>query len=267
MGTWQPPIPAGAFWTEDALKIGPALSLLGYCYDKVDRHGHVALNLHEAASDMGIQYPTIKRWWNLLKHTNYIAKYHERGRAGMDVWMSINWLDWRYAIGTETGSKMSPINGTGYINGIKNDPENQATGQKRDRNGIKNDPDTPMYKVLISTDQAESHGGSEDQDRTRRTHPPAVAILFDIFPEAAISEAQSDDLCAIDNLALWREVLTTWKTNGYRPRLGNLLDRYTKELAFVTPAKGYKNGNRPVRQDTGQDPERAQWRTELADEL
>lgn len=109
MGTWQPPIPAGAFWTEDALKIGPALSLLGYCYDKVDRHGHVALNLHEAASDMGIQYPTIKRWWNLLKHTNYIAKYHERGRAGMDVWMSKNWLDWRYAIGTETGSKMIPI--------------------------------------------------------------------------------------------------------------------------------------------------------------
>jgi phage replication O-like protein O len=38
--------------------------------------------------------------------------------------------------------------------------------------------------------------------------------------------------------------------------------------AFLQSKNGYRNGSsRPIRQDTGQNPERAQWRTELTDEL
>lgn len=243
---WHPPIPFGALYTIDALKIGPAISLLGYCYDKVGRNGQLQLNLRIAAGDMGVPYPTVKRWWEMLKQTEYIETHEERGRAGMDVQMSDAWLDWW----RETGSEVIPNNNNQYRNGITSDPVSTETGQKRDRNGIKNDPDRSMYKVLIDSDQAEYQGVSEDRDRTARTHPPAIALLFEVFPHAEVSAEQTDDICStVIDLALWREVLTTWRANGYKPRVGNLLDRYRKA------AKEHRNGSH-IRQSTGSNPER-----------
>lgn len=230
---WHPPVPFGAFYSKEALQLGPALSLLGYCYDKVQKEsgGWFRLNLHTAAGDMEVPYPTVKRWWESLRKTTYIADYIERGRSGMDVLMSGDWLDWWR---DETRSKMIP-------NG-------RETGQKRDRNGteIASEmiPNTNAYKVPNNTDQT---GGSEDRDGTAHTHPPAVALFFEIFPDATISQEQGDDVCStVGNLAFWRRKLLTWRTNGYKPRIGNLLDSYRKDLEKEERSGTRQNGQRPI---------------------
>jgi hypothetical protein len=228
---WHPPIPFGAFYTEDALQLGPALSLLGYCYDKVGRDGALRLNLRQAAGEMGVPYPTVKRWWELLKATDYIASYQDHRRGGLAVQMADTLLDWWRE--------------ERYEKSIKNDTpdENieQISNKYRSEKGSKMILKKTAYKVLSNTDQAESHGGGEDRDRTAQIPPPAIALLFAIFDSAEISVEQTDDLCStVTDLALWREVLTTWRTNGYKPRIGNLLDRYRKEIG-----KENRNGTHP----------------------
>jgi hypothetical protein len=52
MGTWQPPIPAGALYSKAARQLGPAIALLGYCYDLIQRDGTLELRLKDAAGDM-----------------------------------------------------------------------------------------------------------------------------------------------------------------------------------------------------------------------
>lgn len=224
MKRWQPPIPKGAFVEAQAL--GAGLVLLGYCYDIVKAGGLIEVNLHELYPVLGTSYASIRRWWGMMQKMGIIERAEERGRSGVRAYFSQEWIDWRQP---ETRSPIS----------AKQETSSPVSANKDEmRSEMRSESSSPVsakgsaYKVLNNTDQAESHGGSEDQDRTRRTHPPAVALLFEIFPEATISREQGDDVCStVTDLALWREVLVTWKANGYKPRIGNLLDRYLKDSA------------------------------------
>lgn len=238
---WHPPIPFGAFYSEDAIKLGPALALLGYCYDKVDQQtSMLRLNLHTAAGDMSVPYPTIKRWWELLRRTCYITAYKERGRAGMDVQMSDDWLDW-WREDRETGSKA-----------ISNSRE---TGQKRDRNGTETAsemiPNNSAYKVPMISDQA---GGGKDQDRTAHSPPhPAVLAYRTAFSHIRLTQKQEAIISAlvgerVEHLECWREVIqdyelsTIWKPEN----IGNMRSRFEKKLKERESQKDNRNGQRPV---------------------
>lgn len=222
---WHPPIPFGALYSEDAIKLGPALPLLGYCYDKVNRDDRMLrLNLHTAAGDMGVPYPTVKRWWEALRQTSYIEHYKERGRAGLDIQMSDEWLDW-WREDQETRSRMIP-------NG-------KETGQKRDRNGTETVsemiPNGSAYKVLMIQDQA---GGEEDRDRTAQTPPhPAVVAYRTAFPHIRLSQKQEVSISEfvgerVEHLECWREVIQDYELSTiWRPEnIGNMRSRFEKKV-------------------------------------
>jgi hypothetical protein len=60
---WHPPIPSGKLYSPDALTLGPALALLIWCYDGIQRDGTVEIRLDRAAEDMQVPYRTVRNWW------------------------------------------------------------------------------------------------------------------------------------------------------------------------------------------------------------
>ena len=245
---WQPPIPANALYSRPALGLGAGLALLAWCYDAVQRDGTFKIILTEAAEDMDVEYRTIKRWWAALRAGPFFSHIKDRGRLGYEVRFSDEWIDWRIL----KARQPKDFQGTKKV--LEDAPQVPLKSHSSPEMGIKMSPEQTVYKEDHHDQKTESHGGSEDQDRTRRTHPPAVAALFEIFPDATISVEQTADLCSIvTDLALWREVLVTWKANGYKLRIGNLLDRYRKDAT-----KEYRNGTKPrsVRTQPGDNPER-----------
>lgn len=95
MAKWQPPIPAGALYSKAARALGPALPLLAYCYDLVQRDGWFDLSLKDATSDMEESYQTIKRYWWALKDGPFFAEIEDHGRKGWRVRFKNVWIDWR----------------------------------------------------------------------------------------------------------------------------------------------------------------------------
>lgn len=93
--TWQPPIPAGALYSKPARELGPALALLAYCYDIVQRDGSFDLVLREAADDMETDYRTMRRWWKEITNGPFFCEVTDRGRRGYHVRFKDGWLDWR----------------------------------------------------------------------------------------------------------------------------------------------------------------------------
>ena len=140
MKKWQPPILSGVLYSLPARELGPALALLGYCYDVVQADGTLTINLHVAAADMEMDYPTVKRWWQKLRQSPFITDVDERGRAGIRARLRDEYIDWRIIAQRETGSKVIPnkeeANTETGSDLIPNTRNEQETGQKRDKNGI-----------------------------------------------------------------------------------------------------------------------------------
>jgi hypothetical protein len=95
MATWQPPIPSGALYSKPARDLGPALALLAYCYDLVQRDGWLDIVLKDAATDMEEPYQNMKRWWSLLREGPFFAEAIDRGKKGWRVRFKDVWIDWR----------------------------------------------------------------------------------------------------------------------------------------------------------------------------
>lgn len=95
MAKWQPPIPAGAMYSKAARALGPALPLLAYCYDLVQRDGWLEISLRDATDDLDEPYQNIKRWWGMLKSGPFFSQIEDHGRNGWKVRFKNVWLDWR----------------------------------------------------------------------------------------------------------------------------------------------------------------------------
>jgi hypothetical protein len=95
MGQWHPPIPAGKLYSEDALRLGPGIALLAWCYDNVGRDGTIEVHLEEVAVTIGKPYGTIRGWWRLLREGPFFRKQTDKGKQGWIVWLADDWLDWR----------------------------------------------------------------------------------------------------------------------------------------------------------------------------
>lgn len=137
---WIPPIPCGALYSAPARKLGSALPLLGWCYDNVTTGGWIDLNLQEIAGELDTPYRTIKLWWQSLRASEFIADVQDRGRRGLRIRMSGDWLDWRIleARIVKNGAESCPITEI-------NEPE---MGGEWAGNGAENGPSNSMYKVL-----------------------------------------------------------------------------------------------------------------------
>jgi len=61
---------------------------------------------------------------------------------------------------------------------------------------------------------------------------PAEQLLKEHFPRLKLSEQQRQAISeTVINLDGWRCLLRLWRDNGWRPLIGNILDRYRKEAA------------------------------------
>lgn len=94
MATWHPPIPAGRLYSSEALDLGPALAMLVWCYDQIDRDGRIEVQLSAVATDIGKPYGTIKDWWRMLRAGPFFCEQIDRGKRGWVVRMSEDWIDW-----------------------------------------------------------------------------------------------------------------------------------------------------------------------------
>lgn len=124
MAKWLPPIPSGALWSPAAIALGPALPLLAWCYDVVQGDGWADINLHTAAGDLSVPYPTVKRWWAVLRASEFFVTVDEKGRKGMRARFAEQWLERRILAARETGSDVIP-----------NEAPKTETVEKRDGNG------------------------------------------------------------------------------------------------------------------------------------
>lgn len=102
---WHPPIPAGRLYSPDALDLGPALAMLVWCYDQIDRDGRIEVQLPQAATDIGKPYGTIKDWWRQLRAGPFFCEAIDRGKRGWVVRMSEDWIDW-HVMGNNYPSKI-----------------------------------------------------------------------------------------------------------------------------------------------------------------
>lgn len=171
---WQPPIPAGALYSKAARDLGPALPLLAYCYDLVQRDGWFTLNLHDAASDMEESYPTIKRWWQNVAAGPFFAEVQARGRKGIRAHFKDIWIDWRILstrkrdeIGPETGSEVIP---------------NDETGDIRDGNGTETGSEVisspRMYKVLHNDQESDLPTPTSSPTPHEQTQPDQQLVMM-----------------------------------------------------------------------------------------
>lgn len=95
MRRWQPPIPAGALYAPATEPLGPAVRMLAWCYDQVERDGWLTVRLDSAAVDLGKPYGTIKDWWRLLRSGPFFSAKQDTGHNGYRVRFADDWLDWR----------------------------------------------------------------------------------------------------------------------------------------------------------------------------
>lgn len=189
---WQPPIPAGALYSKAARDLGPALPLLAYCYDLVQRDGWFTINLHDVAGDMEESYPTIKRWWQNVAAGPFFAEIQARGRKGIRARFKDIWIDWRILstrkrdeIGPETGSEMIPNDETGDIRA-----ENGTT------TGSEMIPLPPMYKVLH--DDQESGSLSPTPSQPLRVNPnPNQAMVMMLMEKGIKSPSVANEIAAM----------------------------------------------------------------------
>jgi len=266
---WHPPIPAGKLYSEPALTLGPALALLIWCYDGIQRDGTIEVSLEQATEEIGKSYRTIKDWWKTLRAGPFFSELRDCGRKGWIVRMADEWLDWHtmernypHTQGQDValeGDLSSSVKGRLIaLNGA----QGPLKARSRPAQGQDVALENAAYKVLMSDQESESHGECEDQDRTVRTPTPAIEAFYAEYPNIRLSEKQIQDICSTaTDLTAWRQLLKRWRANQYRPRLGNILDAYEKEQARHSreqSSREQSNGSaRPVRQDTEPNPERA----------
>lgn len=61
---------------------------------------------------------------------------------------------------------------------------------------------------------------------------PAEQLLSEVYPKLKLSEQQQQAIAeTVVNLEGWQHILNLWRTNGWKPLIGNILDRYRKEAA------------------------------------
>lgn len=175
MAKWQPPIPAGALYSKAARKLGPALPLLAYCYDKVGSDGWFTLSLKaEATGDLDEAYPTIKRWWQSLEAGPFFAEVQKHGRNGMRVRFKDVWLDWRILkardtgtpFGTDTGSKVISNTPIEITNGIINGTDTGSVLISQNNVYGTHDSDQAVFADAADAAPRERTGKRKTPDRT-----------------------------------------------------------------------------------------------------
>ena len=244
MKKWQPPIPAGALCSADAIAINIALPLLGWCYDQVGRDGWLDMNLHEVAGAIEVPYHTIKKWWGHLEASSFIEEVDKHGRNGMRVRIADAWLDWRSRDAQHSVPIPVPKPPDGDETGPYVAPINEQSGRIRDLFGTETRPNlvpnASAYKVLNNDQESERVGSAtrsprpskkskSDKERDATLDHLAVITYKNTFRRWPNADERQAIIMAVTDNDLWAEVCTLWKTNRWDYlKVENLINRYQK---------------------------------------
>lgn len=193
--TWHPPIPRDVLYSPQAIALGPALALLGYCYDCVERDGTITIRLDRAADTIGKPYRTIKDWWAQVKGSGIFHELKDRGKKGWTARFDSDWLDWRI-MQNNYGDVQVPVRGEIL-------PVNDGEGHFKDISSPCQGRDPaltpPAYKVLHDDHDSMlpvSQNAQPAQRKRERKKKPIEAT------QTALPDPVRDALCEVCALDL-----------------------------------------------------------------
>lgn len=232
---WHPPIPAEVVYRPEVATLGAGLRLLLYCYNCVGRDGAFTLSLAQATDALGVEYETLRKWWQALKKTQIVTVVKDMGHKGLHIKMHPDWIDWHVQSNNfqrENITVEEPLSGPQREN-ITAQPSLNGSSTSPQRENITVEPNA--YKVLMSSDQER---GSEDRDGTARTlSHPAIAAYRKAFPDVSLNQKQAAVISALvgeraDRLECWQEVIQDYELSPHwKPEnIGNLRSRFEKKL-------------------------------------
>lgn len=183
MAPWSPPIPSGKLYSEPALKLGPALAMLLWCYDGVQQGGTVEVSLEKAAKGIGKPYRTIKEWWHLLREGPFFSELKDCGHKGWLVRMADDWLDWRvmvnnYPEGQQSALETPPSSPDKGQSTALETAQGPLKARSRPDEGQKVALEEPAYKVLHNDQK------TPKDPRTDRAPPSDHQKLMGLYAEA-----------------------------------------------------------------------------------
>jgi hypothetical protein len=262
MATWQPPIPQGALYSKPARDLGPALALLGWCYDAVQRDGWLNLSIKEAAGAMDEPYHTVKKWWGRLRDSEFFTEVVDHGRDGFKVRFADEWLDWRI-LSTRAVKERSRTDEVPEM--VLETAQPIAQGALKDCSRSDEGSDLVLEEKCIKEDKSQE---TDHSDGAPAVPPPApkkkralrsvektqtellntpLAIYGRITNMRSPNQAQRELIETITDLDVWESTCEFWAVNGYNVRnVANLVDRYNKNLKDKqrqsAAAASYRNG-------------------------
>lgn len=246
---WHPPIPTGRLYSGPAIKLGPGLALLMWCYDHVERNATIEIKLEKAAADIGKPYGTIKDWWKLLREGPFFCEQIDRGKRGWVVRMSDDWLDW-HVMKNNYPDEGGNVNHNGALNETSPDDESRNVSFE-DVQGPVKDPSRTRQGRNVSFEHSRNKVLHEDQnpERERGTRTPApksehpgIALYTSItglIPEKFSAERIVNE---ITDLARWERAIKDWLSSGFKPiNVKGMLDWYHGK------GKHQQNGHAAIR--------------------
>jgi len=262
---WHPPIPANKLYSKPALDLGPALAMLIWCYDGIQRDGTIEISIEQAAHEIGKPYRTVKEWWRQLRTGPFFSEMEDHGRSGWVVRLDDDWIDWRimqHNYPTDEGQNVA-------LESESKPSQSPLKARSRTAQGQDTALETSAYKVLM--DDQESRGSTRakrapttphkhepKKERDTTLDHPAVVIYRDTFKSTPNAEYRRAIAMAVTHIELWSDVSKLWKTNRWDYlKVENLISRYQKN--------GHSNG-KSIRQGAGPDFERARWSEGTDDE-
>jgi hypothetical protein len=248
---WHPPIPANKLYSGPALDLGPALAMLVWCYDGIDKDGTIEVSIEQAAQEIGKPYRTVKGWWRQLREGPFFTKVQDHGRRGWIVRMADDWIDWRimqHNYPSVQGQNValqdvSSRSDEGQEAALE-DAQSPLKARSKPGEGQHLALESSAYKVLHNDQESESHESvCEDRDGTERAHThqdhPGVRRFLGAFPQIRLSDSQIARMASligdgVERLQAWNETVQDYEDNYPRWEPGNLsnvYDRFKKKLA------------------------------------
>lgn len=253
--SWHPPIPAGKLYSEPALTLGPALAMLIWCYDGIQRDGTIEVSLERAAGETGKSYRTIKDWWRALRNGPFFSEMRDCGRKGWIVRMADEWLDWHTMERNYPqleGRKAALEGGVSRTNEGQSialeDAQAPLKARSRPGEGRKAALEGSAYKVLHADQESERESDQHDNadaslslvKRQSGKEPlhPAVALYRNAWPDIRLTSKQEAIIRDVvgdraEHLECWREVIRDYELSPqWKPEnLGNMRERLDRKIA------------------------------------
>lgn len=246
MATWHPPIPNGKLYSEDALRLGPGIALLAWCYDHVQKGGTIEVSLEKAGRDIGKPYGTIRDWWRMLREGPFFCEQIDRGKRGWVVRMADDWLDWRVMANNYPDSvtaEMSALTERRNVSVEDVQSAVKAPSKQRHRRDVSVEPSA--YKVLHDDQESLERGAQKrappsPHQQLMKAYQETLGYKIPNAPKEAAAAKRILDAGYTPEQAI--EVYCSLKAQNFYSQKHLSLHTVYEQLGAVLNGKAQRNG-------------------------